>query len=449
MITTGRSSPFDDAARTTTPTRRATPRRRRRAASEARGVAREPPRAVSRLRLGRGAPRPQIEPRRERERPASRVARAVEPRRDAIDHGTGDDVRVDDVRALARAGGREQRPRGGAVRARVLREASDERGARAEAARSREDARRRVRALQRGHVRVRQDVLPRHEAHDPGEAARDLGHLRLVPQDGRARGRTQREPHHPGGAESVGSASGGGFRRAPRGRDRRRAVRHRVQVSGGHPAVPRHGGRDEDGPREAAVRDVRRAVRVLLPRRGHRRADVHAHHGVRRELRGRPQEGVQGCAVARTREPAHEHPARRRRGRHHAEQDIHPPGGAPTVWHRRERGDQVLARGRGDGRGGPAVEGVHEVPDRARARGVRGSGGGGELPPQRRALAGVVRAGRVPEHPRRHRGERLRQLHATRVRAQVAEVFDASCGVQQGAARDDDVSDAGGASVGR
>ena len=73
-----------------------------------------------------------------------------------------------------------------------------------------------------------------------------------------------------------------------------------------------------------------------------------------------------------------------------------------------------------------AVEGVYEVPNRARARGVRGSGGRGELPPRRRAVAGVVRAGRVPEHPGRHRGERLRQLHATRVRAQVAEVFDAS-----------------------
>jgi hypothetical protein len=36
MITTGRSSPFDAAARTTTPTRRATPRRRRRAASDER-----------------------------------------------------------------------------------------------------------------------------------------------------------------------------------------------------------------------------------------------------------------------------------------------------------------------------------------------------------------------------------------------------------------------------
>jgi hypothetical protein len=36
MSTTGRSSPFDAAARTTTPTRRATPRRRRRAASDER-----------------------------------------------------------------------------------------------------------------------------------------------------------------------------------------------------------------------------------------------------------------------------------------------------------------------------------------------------------------------------------------------------------------------------
>ena len=36
-----------------------------------------------------------------------------------------------------------------------------------------------------------------------------------------------------------------------------------------------------------------------------------------------------------------------------------------------------------------------------------------------------------------------------RVRAEVGEVFDASFVVRQGAARDDDVSDAGGASVGR
>mmetsp|Transcript_4543 Transcript_4543/g.17025 ORF Transcript_4543/g.17025 Transcript_4543/m.17025 type:complete len:255 (-) Transcript_4543:526-1290(-) len=233
-------------------------------------------------------------------------------------------------------------------------------------------ARRRVRAMRRGHRRVRQDLLPRHQAHDPGEAARHLGHLRLVPSNRRARRRSQREPHHPGGSGPVGEPPGGHLRGQTRGHHRRRAVRYAVQVPRGHPALPRHGRRHANGPREAEVPNLRRALRVLLPRGGHRGADVHAHHGMRRELQGRPDQGVQGRALPRSRQPAHQHPAGRGRGRADAQPHLHPARRAGGVWHRggRDRPRRpLLAHHR---QGGRSVEGFHEVSDYTRQGGVRG-----------------------------------------------------------------------------
>ena len=69
------------------------------------------------------------------------------------------------------------------------------------------------------------------------------------------------------------------------------------------------------------IPDLRRAVRVLLPRRRHGRPDVHAHHGLRRAFEG-DLEKVYKAALARARQPAHEHPARRGRGRADAQSHL-------------------------------------------------------------------------------------------------------------------------------
>mmetsp|Transcript_40703 Transcript_40703/g.100578 ORF Transcript_40703/g.100578 Transcript_40703/m.100578 type:complete len:347 (-) Transcript_40703:137-1177(-) len=287
--------------------------------------------------------------------------------------------------------------------------------------------------MPRGHGRIRQNLLPRHEADDPGEAEGHLGHLRVVPPHGRAGGRAQRQPHHARGAGPVGGAARGHLRGAPRGRHRRRAVRHPGAVPGGHPALPRHGGRHAHGPGQAALRKLRRAVRVLLPRGGHRGADVHAHHGLRRRLRGGPGQGVPGGAQPGPRQPAHQHPARRGRGHPDPQPHLRPHQRAGGVRDRRV-GDRArhACQGRGGGR---AVEALHAVPDSPRARGVRGGGGGRQLPAQGCAVAGVERPGRVPQHPGRHRGQRLRQLQQARLRAQAAEVRHAAHLVHEGADR--------------
>jgi hypothetical protein len=67
------------------------------------------------------------------------------------------------------------------------------------------------------------------------------------------------------------------------------------------PAVQRHGPRNEAGPVEVEVHDLRRALPLLLLRRRHRRPHDGACHGHRSRLQGLDRERVQCCSGSRHR----------------------------------------------------------------------------------------------------------------------------------------------------
>ena len=131
-----------------------------------------------------------------------------------------------------------------------------------------------------------------------------------------------------GGATSTGARR----RRRPRLAGTRRAGRD-GRAARDPPALPRRRDRRRgDGPAPAAVRDVRRPVRLLLPGRLGGRALLPAHLGL--PLEGRPGR-VAGRGV-RDRTSVDEHPPRRPRGC--GERPALPAPGGPRPVRRRARG---------------------------------------------------------------------------------------------------------------
>ena len=200
----------------------------------------------------------------------------------------------------------------------------------------------------------------------PREAARDLGHLRRVQTQRRARGRSR----NAGARRSRRWTSGSGASRRWRGAamlviDGTALVAHREQVPGGHPAVPGHDRRHAHGPGQTPVPDLRRAVRVLLRRRRHGRADVHAGHGLRRRRCEGDLDKVYKAALSAPRQPAHASASGRRRA---ATQPRHIPLDELAQFGITEeeivRGGLDVAEHRED----QPVEGVYGFKSRARAR---------------------------------------------------------------------------------
>mmetsp|Transcript_22005 Transcript_22005/g.65961 ORF Transcript_22005/g.65961 Transcript_22005/m.65961 type:complete len:232 (+) Transcript_22005:599-1294(+) len=207
----------------------------------------------------------------------------------------------------------------------------------------------------------------------------------------------------------MGGRADGHARHGPRRREEalpgpvdRAVQRHDRRHAHGHagaPAVP--------GP----LRDVGRALHVLLPRRGHRRP--HGPAGAR--LRARRHAGRRDASRPRAghRVPDHQHPPRRRRGR------------APRPHLPAARGHGPLRR---DGETDPRRRAGREIPepdevrDPARARLLRHGRDGRRHARARGAPRDRVVAARLSRHPEQARGERLRQLPQARVHDQAREV---------------------------